>query len=85
MKINWMGNGVEEKGVDAKTGKVLIEIDPIYFRLNEVDFLQGDATKARTVLGWKPKVTFAGLAQLMAKADFEYVMLDPFLKGPSII
>lgn len=73
MEIEWVGSGIEEKGVDPKTGEVIIEIDPIYFRPNEVEFLQGDATKAREILGWQPKVTFAGLAKLMAETDFEYV------------
>ena len=73
MAIEWVGNGLDEKGIDKKTGKVIIEIDPVYFRPNEVEFLQGDAAKAQTILGWKPRVTFAGLAKLMAEADFAYV------------
>lgn len=75
MEIKWVGAGLEEKGIDAKTGKVIIEIDPIYFRPNEVEFLLGDAAKAQAILGWKPKVTFATLAKLMAEADFNYVKL----------
>lgn len=73
MEIEWAGTGLDEKGIDVNTGRAIIEIDPIYFRPNEVEFLQGDATKARTVLGWEPSVTFRGLAQLMAEADFNYV------------
>ncbi len=71
--IEWKGSGVGEIGVDAKTGKTIIEIDSRYFRPNEVDLLLGDAKKAQDVLGWKPKVTFAKLAELMAKEDFDYV------------
>jgi hypothetical protein len=72
MDIVWQGKGLEEKGIDQKTGKVIVEIDPIYFRPNEVEYLQGDSTKTREILGWKPKTTFEQLAQLMAEADLEY-------------
>ena len=73
MDIVWEGEGIEERGVDRKTGKTVIEIDPVYFRPSEVEFLQGNATKARTVLGWKPKVTFKKLARLMAEHDYDLV------------
>ncbi|MDO8564792.1 MAG: GDP-mannose 4,6-dehydratase [bacterium] len=73
MDIVWKGKGVKEKGIDRKTGKTVIEIDPIYFRPNEVEFLQGDASKARKLLGWKPKITFKKLAKMMTEADLEYV------------
>lgn len=73
MDIVWDGQGLNEKGIDRKTGKVIIEIDPLYFRPNEVDLLLGDSTKAYTVLGWRPKVKFKMLAKLMAEEDFKHV------------
>ena len=79
MDIVWKGKGLKEKGVDRKTGKTLIEIDPYYFRPNEVEFLQGDATKAKKLLGWKPRTTFAGLAELMAREDLAYIQKESSL------
>jgi GDPmannose 4,6-dehydratase len=70
-KIAWAGKGVKEKGVDAKTGEVLVQIDPRYFRPTEVDHLQGDARKARKVLGWKPKMSFKDLVDDMMTSDLE--------------
>lgn len=67
--IVWEGEGVNEKGIDSKTGRVLIEVDPIYFRPTEVDLLLGDSTKARTLLGWKPNYTFDTLVEEMVKSD----------------
>ncbi len=68
-KIEWRGVGVDEQGLDAKTGKVLIEIDPRYFRPAEVELLLGDAAKARQKLGWQPKILFAQLVREMVEAD----------------
>ena len=68
-ELVWKGGGLKEKGVDRKSGKILIEIDPHYYRPTEVDLLLGDASKAKKILGWKPKITFKKLAELMAKAD----------------
>lgn len=65
----WEGTGLHEKGVDRKTGNVLIEIDPHYFRPTEVDILVGDASKARQKLGWSPKVGFHELVKIMVDAD----------------
>ncbi len=70
-EIEWQGGGLKEKGIDAKTGKVLIEIDPYYYRPTEVDLLLGDASKAKNVLGWEPKVKFQELVRLMVEAEFE--------------
>ena len=72
-KIGWKGRGLNEVGVDTKTGKVLVGVDPQYFRPTEVDLLLGDSSKARKELGWKPKHTFASLAKVMTEADFAYV------------
>ena len=71
--IAWRGQGVEEQGVDPKTGKVLIEVDPRYFRPTEVDLLLGDPTKARTRLGWEHRTSFRQLVQEMVNADMETV------------
>lgn len=67
----WKGKGLNEKGIDRVSGKVLIEIDPRYFRPSEVDMLRGDASKALRELGWKPKVTFAELVKTMVNEDME--------------
>ncbi len=68
-RIAWRGKGVDEKGVDAKTGDTLVEIDPRYFRPTEVDFLLGDPTKAHTKLGWRHRTSFPELVRDMVKAD----------------
>lgn len=73
MELRWEGEGVEEKGIDVKTGKVLVDVDPVYFRPTEVDLLIGDATKAKEKLGWEPKVKFDELAKMMVKSDFEKI------------
>lgn len=70
--IIWKGKGLNEKGIDKKTGKIIIEIDPKYFRPAEVDVLRGDYSKARKKLGWKPKIKFKELVKLMMQADYEH-------------
>ena len=67
----WKGKGVNEKGLDKKTNKTIIEIDSKYFRPAEVDILLGDYSKAKKELGWEPKVKFNELVEIMAKADYE--------------
>ena len=69
--IEFVGKGLEEKGIDKKTGKVIIEVDPRYFRPTEVDILLGDSTKARKELGWEPKYTLEMLVKEMVKEDFK--------------
>ncbi len=71
--LRWEGEAEHEKGIDAKTGKILVAVDPKYYRPTEVDLLIGDATKAKRKLGWEAKTKFADLARLMAKADYELV------------
>ena len=71
--LEWQGQGIDEKGIDKSTGEVIIEIDPKYFRPTEVDFLLGDASKAKKVLGWEPKTTFKELVKIMVDADYEIV------------
>jgi GDP-mannose 4,6-dehydratase len=68
-KIEWQGQGVDEKGVDAATGAVLIEVDPRYFRPTEVDLLQGDPSKARARLGWTHTTSFPDLVREMVVSD----------------
>jgi GDPmannose 4,6-dehydratase len=67
--IVWRGEDVEETGVDRKSGKTVVRIDPIYFRPTEVDVLIGDSSKARQKLGWAPKTSFAELVKEMVAAD----------------
>ncbi len=69
--IEWQGEGVNEKGIDKATGKVLVEVDPRYFRPAEVELLWGDSTKARTELGWKPSYSFMDLVKEMVQSDLE--------------
>lgn len=69
IELHWVGEGVDEKGIDAQ-GRVLVEVDPKYFRPTEVEQLCGDPTKARTRLGWNPrKTSFEELVKLMVKHD----------------
>ncbi|MFA5127511.1 MAG: GDP-mannose 4,6-dehydratase [Patescibacteria group bacterium] len=76
-KIRWEGSGLMEKGIDVKTGKVIIELDPGYFRPAEVDLLLGDALKAKKLLNWEPKTKFKELVKLMLEADFCDMNLNP--------
>ena len=72
--LRWEGEGVDEKGIDAATGRVLVEVDPKYFRPTEVEQLLGDPTKARTLLGWNPhKTSFEELVRLMVAHDMKKV------------
>ena len=71
IELRWTGSGTAETGVDAKTGRTRVAVDPRYFRPAEVDLLLGDSTKARTTLGWKPKVDFDALVEMMVAADLE--------------
>lgn len=71
MELEWSGTGLEEKGIDKKTKKTIIEIDPAYFRPAEVDLLIGDATKAKQAFGWTPKTTFKELVKMMAENDLQ--------------
>lgn len=79
--LEWKGVGVEEKGLDAKTGRVLIEVDPRYFRPTEVDLLLGDPTKARLKLGWKHETDFGSLVKEMVTADLITVAEEKRYRG----
>jgi GDPmannose 4,6-dehydratase len=72
-KILWRGRGIDEEGIDAENGDVLVKVDARYFRPTEVDLLLGDPTKARTVLGWKHETTFAELVREMVASDLKAV------------
>ena len=72
--LRWEGEGVNEKGIDVATGKVLVAVDPKYFRPAEVEQLLGDPTKAKTLLGWNPhKTSFEELIRIMVKHDMKFV------------
>ena len=72
--MRWEGEGVDEKGIDVKTGKVLVEVDPKYFRPAEVEQLLGDPSKAKSVLGWNPqKTSFEELVRIMVQHDMKKV------------
>ena len=73
IEIEWQGSGVDEKGYDKKTGKVLVDVNPRYFRPTEVELLWGDPSKAERELGWKRKVDFKGLIRMMVEADLANV------------
>jgi GDPmannose 4,6-dehydratase len=79
IKINWEGEGVEERGFDA-AGKCIVSIDPRYFRPTEVETLLGDASKARKVLGWEPRVSFSQLVEEMVRADYDAAKRDDLVK-----
>jgi GDPmannose 4,6-dehydratase len=76
MKIVWKGSGVSEQGIDEVTGRVIVKVDPRYFRPTEVETLLGDASKARAQLGWKPEKSFAELVKEMVSADLEIAKRD---------
>lgn len=74
IELQWQGEGVDEKGVDKKTGKILVEVDPKFFRPAEVEQLLGDPTKAKNRLGWNPrKTSFEELIHIMVQSDLEKV------------
>ncbi len=73
IEVIWEGEGVEEKGFDKKTGKMIVGIDPWYFRPTEVDLLVGDSSKAKELLNWEPKVKFEELVEIMMKHELSVV------------
>jgi GDPmannose 4,6-dehydratase len=80
-RIEWRGTGVDEIGVDAKSGKTLVAIDPRYFRPTEVEQLLGDPTKAHKRLGWRHKTTFKELVSEMVKSDLDVVARERWRKA----
>ena len=73
IEIVWEGSGIDEKGIDKATGKILVEISPEFFRPSEVDLLIGDASRAKEKLGWSAKTSLEELVKLMVKSDLHYV------------
>jgi len=71
--IRWEGEGVNEKGYDARTGKLLVDVNPEFYRPAEVEFLWGNPTKAETELGWKRETDFKGLVSMMMDADMKEI------------
>jgi GDPmannose 4,6-dehydratase len=95
VEIEWKGSGTAEKGIvrsltpsasqNLKQGAPVVEIDPRYFRPTEVDFLLADASKAKKVLGWEPRVVFKELVKIMVDADMELAGLIPPGEGEKIL
>ncbi len=76
IELDWQGSGVNEKGIDKASGKVLVEVNPKYFRPAEVETLLGDCTKAKTRLGWAPKTPFKALVEMMVENDLNLAGLN---------
>lgn len=79
--LEWQGEGVDEKGICKSSGKTLVEVDPRYFRPTEVDFLLGDPTKAKDLLGWKPKYNLQTLVEDMMQSDLKEAEKQATLKA----
>jgi len=79
--IDWKDTGINEKGIDRDTGRILIEIDPYYFRPAEVDILKGDPSKAFSCLGWKPRVQLPELIKMMVSNDLKLAKREQHLKN----
>ncbi len=71
MELAWEGEGVDEKGIDTKTGKMIVQVNPKFFRPAEVDLLLGDASRAESELGWERKVSFPQLVEMMVREDYD--------------
>ncbi len=91
IEIYWKGMGIDEKGYDKATNRLLIDVDPYYFRPAEVELLWGDSTKAETELGWKRKVDFHSLVKMMVAADMKdiagianYTPVEEILHGVAV-
>ena len=80
LELEWQGAGLEERGVEARTGRVLVEVDPRYFRPTEVELLLGDPSKAERELGWRRRVTFEDLVRRMVRYDLELFRKDILAK-----
>ncbi len=81
MRIHWSGEGVEERGIDAKSGRTVVRIDPRYFRPAEVDTLLGDPTRAETELGWRRTVTFTEMVEQMTQHDLVLAERDALMQA----
>jgi GDPmannose 4,6-dehydratase len=77
LEIFWKGKGAKQKAINKKNNKVIVRIDPKFYRPSEVNFLRGDESKAKKILKWKPKINFKKLVEIMAKADINrYLKID---------
>ena len=76
ISLRWEGRGIDEKGFNAKTGAVIVAVDPRYFRPTEVETLLGDAGKAKEKLGWVPRITFEDLVTEMVQTDLKEAERD---------
>ena len=76
IRVDWRGNGIDEQGVDTKTGRVVVKVDPRYFRPTEVETLLGDPSKAKAKLGWHPEYTFSDLVKQMIASDLDIARRD---------
>jgi GDPmannose 4,6-dehydratase len=76
INLRWQGEGLDEQGINTHSGRVVVRVDPRYFRPTEVDSLLGDSTKARTKLGWRPEITFDTLVKEMADTDLQIARRD---------
>jgi len=80
MKLEWRGAGLDEQGFDTRSGRVIVRVDPRYFRPTEVESLLGDATRARTKLGWQPQVSFDSLVRDMVDSDLQIARRDAVVR-----
>ena len=81
IELRFEGSGLEEKGIDVKTGKVLVEVNKAWYRPTDVDNLWGDPTKAKTVLGWNPqKTSYEDLVKIMAEHDLKLAQRETAIK-----
>ncbi|RKX58587.1 MAG: GDP-mannose 4,6-dehydratase, partial [Thermodesulfobacteriota bacterium] len=71
--LEWQGEGINTKGIDTRTGKVIVEVSPEFYRPAEVDLLIGNPKKARKKLGWQPRTSFSRLVEIMMEADLKRV------------
>jgi GDPmannose 4,6-dehydratase len=75
IKIKWVNKGRDEKAININTGKVIIKINPDFYRPSEVNFLKGDFTKAKKILKWKPKTSFKQLVKIMVETEIKRLQL----------
>jgi GDPmannose 4,6-dehydratase len=80
MQLDWKGEGLDEQGIDTQTGRVIVKVDPRYFRPTEVESLLGDATRAHAKLGWKPQISFDTLVKDMVDTDLEIARRDAVIR-----
>ncbi|MCI5165342.1 MAG: GDP-mannose 4,6-dehydratase [Candidatus Electrothrix sp. GM3_4] len=80
MSVSWQGKGLDEIGIEEKSGKIIVKIDPRYFRPTEVETLLGDPSKAKEQLGWEPKISFAEMVQEMVSEDLKMAERDQVIR-----